>query len=476
MDACFHADPDFTGVAIDHYSYPTRLIRLPFTPPLPGLRDLADGLRTFIDERHGDRDAIFIIAHSLGGLIARHMLVSELRSGRNIKVEKLVLLAVPSTGSTLANVGSLVSMAHRQLKALAKDESGLMTLNIDWEQLKVEQTVQVRYVLGGCDRTVPPESAAPYIGADNKSVIIDADHRSIVAPTGANDLRYKTVKRFLIQESANVPVEKTIPRGLARPADPLFDVYTQVNEPYYVVRSFDNVLMDVMAKGHVWLTGQSGIGKSAALRRAVYSNGWAIHHINLAGHQFSSPDGLFPAICAELAAIDYNNPALSPSATFIEQVNYAKRMIEESLSDRVSSKIIEEIPLTSESLEEAVVVIARFLDLLDADAQLHGQVRFAFSSRHNIGQSSSALPSKVREKLQILPVESWLDSDITRMVELLTPAIRSELPIDDQKAIVAAAGGSPRFVKMVFRHWRNGTAGDDKTEQLCARVASDLIS
>lgn len=476
MTTCLQGDPDFGDVAVDYYSYPTRLLRLPFTPPLPGLRQLSDGLKTFLEERHGSRSSIHIVAHSLGGLIVRHMVTSAIRTGTLGNIKKIALLAVPNTGATLANIGSLVSFSHRQLKSLCKDEQGLSSLNIDWEQLKVEDKIQVRYIMGGSDRTVPTESAAPYIGRDNKSVLINADHRSIVAPDNSDDIRYKTVKRFLIgeeEEALKTSAEGTV-ATFERPADPLFDVYTPKNEPYYIVRGFDNVLLDVLARGHVWLTGESGIGKSAAARRAVYSSGWRLYHISLSGHEIGNAQELFSAMCSEILALAGHWPA-SGNSSFSDQASSVKQSITALRSDKVIANVIEEMPIAPEDLGSAADTISRFLDLIDSDDKLYGQVRFVFSSRLPISTSVAGLDSKAREKIQFLPVESWSEPDIARLVKLLAPAIKPDLSPQEQSNIAIASKGSPRFVKMTFRHWRNGTSNGASVDELCARVDKELV-
>ncbi len=475
--ACLNEDPDFKNLVVDFYTYPTRLIRLPFTPPLPGLRDLADGFKNFLEEQHGTRSGIFIVAHSLGGLIVRQMVTSMLRSGQKMKIKRIALLAVPSTGATLANVGSLVSLPHRQLRSLSKDEGGLSALNIDWEQLKVEEAVKVKYIMGGCDRAVPAESAAPYIGRENRSVIIDANHRSIVAPRDRNDIKYKTVKRFL-KEDSGTQTQQVAPvaaKMFGRPSDPLFDVYTPTNEAFYIQRSFDRTLFEVLAKSHVWLTGDSGIGKSAAARRAVYSGGWKLYHISLSGHEVADAPALFNALCSELWSFTDKSVTSAPGRNFGEQVSLAKLALLDLRCDKVVANVVEEMPVNAELLTQFADIVSEFLDLVDADDRLYGQVRFAFSSRHPITQSSASLSSKAREKIQFLPIQTWSDFDIARLVKLLTPMIRPTLTPDEQNKITFASRGSPRFVKMVFRHWRNGTSAESSVEALCAQVGGELI-
>ncbi len=475
MSRCVAADPDFAHVELDYYTYPTRLIRWPFTPPLPGLRDLADGFRTFLEERHRTKENILIVAHSLGGLIARHMIISTLRSGHLNNIRKVALVASPSTGSQLANVGSVVSFAHRQLKQLCRDAQGLAAINIDWEQMKIEEKIQVKYILGGSDRVVPNESAAPYLGRDNRAVLINADHRSIVAPDDVDDIRYKTVKRFLLEDTAR---EAKLPvlaaPSVERPADPLFDVYTPKDDPYYLVRSFDNVLSNVLASGHVWLSGESGIGKSAAARRVVYSSGWKLFHINLSGHEIQSAQALVGAVSSEIAAIADRTP-ISKDSTFAEQILSTKKALMAARSDKIVAKVIEEMPIKEENLGASVNLIAQFLEHIDADEHLNGQVRFIFSSRKSLSSTLGILDSKARERIQFLPVETWTQIDIARLVQLLAPALRPNLTPEEQQYISTASGGSPRFVKMIFRHWRNGTSNSRTIEDLCSRVSKELV-
>ncbi|WP_323687120.1 MULTISPECIES: esterase/lipase family protein [unclassified Rhizobium] len=475
MSKCFAEDTDFADIELDYYTYPTRLIRLPFTPPLPGIRDLADGFRTFLEERHCTKKKILIIAHSLGGVIARQMIVSALRSGHLANISKLALLASPSTGSQLANVGAMVSFAHGQLKALCKDEQGLAAINVDWEQMKIEENISVKYILGGSDRVVPSESASPYLGRDNKAVLINANHRSIVSPDDAEDIRYKTVKRFLLDQPLRATnAAATISPGVIRPADPLFDVYTPKEDAYYLVRSFDNVLSSVLSSGHVWLTGESGIGKSASARRAVFSNGWKLFHINLSSHEIHSPHKLIGAITSEISSIT-GESLIAESAPLSEQMSSLKRALLAARSDQIITEVVEEMPIKEEHLGESANLVAQLLEHVDTDERLFGQIRFIFSSRNSPQNVSGGLKNKTREKLQFLPVETWTQGDITRLVQLLAPAIRPNLSSAEQQYISAASGGSPRFVKMMFRHWRNGTSNSSSIEALCHQVSKELV-
>ena len=489
MLQCFAEDDAFTDWTLDCFGFPTRLFRLPFFPPPPGLLGIAEGLKTFIEERHGSRSSITLVAHSLGGLVARQYIVSELRAGKPHRIDKLALIASPSNGSALASVASLVSYAHPQLRRLSRDDEALRGLNIAWEQLNVEGGLDVRYILGGCDRAVPHDSALPFVGRDNKSMLINEDHQSIVRPSGKDDIRYQTIRRFTLESklprktTASEPTASpaqapaaTISRApllSARPPDPLFEAYTPRDEAFYVVRNFDNILAQTLGSGHVWLYGESGVGKSAALRRAVCQNGWHLNHLSLAGYEVTTPLQLFRAMCVELASIGTSNasPPLdcSPADLFL----FLKRVLGAFPADLVIANVVEEMSLESEDLAEFANLLAKFLDSLVSAPQLFRRVQFALSSLNDIDAATVPMHPKTRELVQLLPVERWSIEDASRLVELLTSTVEPTLSPASQEKIVLSAQGSPRFVKQIFRHFRNGFWNSQSIDELIAQVKAE---
>jgi hypothetical protein len=140
------------------------------------------------------------------------------------------------------------------------------------------------------------------------------------------------------------------------------------------------------------------------------------------------------------------------------------------------ANIIEEMPIEESELANAANRLATFLDHVDTDGKLYGQVRFIFSSINPISASSGKLKSKTSEKIQFLPVETWSNFDISRLVQLLSPTINFALSPEEMNYIATRSNGSPRFVKMVFRHWRNGTSEGASIETLCSRVGKELVS
>lgn len=450
-------DEGFQGFTIDYYKYPTKLFRLPFTPPLPGLRSIADGLTTFLDENYGKSSQLILVAHSLGGLIARQMIVSEMRVGRQCRIDKLALIATPHTGSMLASVGNLVSFPNQQLKRLTQDDEVLRSLNADWEQLKVEEHTDVRYIIGGCDRAVPQASSVPYVDRSlQQAMIINADHRSIIAPDDLSDIRYKTVSRFILEETVRLKAAKGVQFHKSRPlrpADPLFDAYTPTDAPYYIERTIDQIVHESLGNGNVWLWGESGVGKTASLRRAVYQSGWVLNHINLGGYQVQTATELFRAMTQEVASIAEFGKLLSTDSDVGQCCAYLKSVLHSFSEDRTIATVVEELPLPPNELVIFIDQIRILLESIAIDQNLHGRAVFAFSSL----KYPESLSSRVHERLQFLRLGDWSNLEITQLIELLSITFHPTLTEKNKIDIALAASGSPRFVKRLFRAWRNGT-------------------
>src|SRR5262249_18654140 len=175
----------------------TQLFALPFFVRSPRIQLLADGLRTFIEHRFPSTSRRILVCHSLGGLIARRMIVDDRKKERPNGITHLLLLAVPNNGAELASVGRTINWWHPQLRQLCKNSDFLDHLNEDWHRLGLEASLSVTYVVGGNDKVVDEASAKGFWGNDRVKTVISAGHIDIVKPTSHNDLQYLILKQVL---------------------------------------------------------------------------------------------------------------------------------------------------------------------------------------------------------------------------------------------------------------------------------------
>lgn len=465
MLSVFGSDPNFFRCSLDCYQYPTRLINLPYLSPPPGLPEIAEGLKTFIEDRYQDFAQIDLVAHSMGGIIVRQFIVDQQNKGWTTRINKVAMIAVPNSGSSLASVAKKISWRHRQLKALSKNAVQLSSLQQSWRALDIESKVSVRYLVGGSDRCVPRKSACIEPGT-SPSMLINAGHRDIVVPKNIDDERYTVLATFL---------QSTMAKKITsiRAGDPLFEYYSPEQEEYYICRETDARLSESISAGHLWLCGASGVGKSATLRRAVYQNGWSLSHLNLSSYQDQSPLGMIIAIADELSLLTMDEAAALDERSFEAACRSIRSNLAALCAEQVCAIVVEEIPLGEDELPEFLELLTRLLQIVSGSELIHNRVIFAFSSIAELSTVADKISGKVRECVQIMSAPSWVADDIGRLVRMLNSELKQNLTEKKMGEIVMEADGSPRFVKALLRQYRNGTAEGISWSQLLRRVKSE---
>lgn len=473
FDLCC-SDPAFREYCIDTYTYPTKLLRIPFTQRLPSLPELASGLKTEIESRHQRRSPVILVGHSLGGLIIRQYIVSELHAGRAPLADAVVLYATPSTGAALAKVGSTLSWDHKHLAQLCRGSTFIEQLNRDWVTLDVEAKVPVRFVVGGTDAVVPAEGSKLYPG-QTFHMLIGHDHRTIVQASSLTDLRYTALSSFV-----NLPGRSPVVHGpplVARKPNPLFDTYSVADEPFYVERPLDAAVTAAMGEGHVWVHGGSGLGKTAATVRSGLLSGWSVQPVLLASYQDKSAVGMFRAACIEIC----ERATVTPPANTVhdggELVQYYRKAFTALSGSQGVILFVDELPLGPGP------DLAGFLDLtlqlssaIAMDPKLSGRVNLAFATLCNPTESLPASGPKIRERFQFVVADHWQADELGTLVKILSGVVRPQLEFDDQSLIVEDAGGSPRFVKLLFKRWKFRTDGGKELALLLRETATEHLS
>ncbi len=187
-----------TGVSAVCLSYPTGRLG-----GYPGLISIAQYLDNEIAiQTSGSRDLAFI-AHSMGGLLARRLIVGSV-DGTALaekRVRQLTLIASPSVGSTLATVANIATLfSQRQLDDLSKSSSFLQDLGprlTSWMRRNVPSNTRVRAIYGERDAVVPRTEAMLF---DERPVpVLSGDHSTVVNPSDEEDQRrlLETIKNFL---------------------------------------------------------------------------------------------------------------------------------------------------------------------------------------------------------------------------------------------------------------------------------------
>src|ERR1022692_3936539 len=190
-------DPELQSYDLHFFSYPTSLFSLPWSKKYPKIQMLAEALRTDIENRFAKQSNIILVCHSLGGLIGRKYLLEEVKNKRPLRIQGVLLYAVPNNGAALASIGSMISWRHNQLRQLCKDADVIQDLGSDWVALKVNEAVKTRYVIAALDEVVDELSARVFWGNPEIDTLSDRGHRNSVKPRNSDDTSFLILKNFV---------------------------------------------------------------------------------------------------------------------------------------------------------------------------------------------------------------------------------------------------------------------------------------
>lgn len=168
--------------------YPTYMMRRSAR-----ISDLADGLEDKINAKgfHQRYKKIAIIAHSMGGLIGRKMvLLASLSEGHPRAFGPLIEIATPHLGAALASLADTLHISQELTEEMAKDSSFLTTLRKDWERLGNRPGVRpdTYCFTSPHDNVVTTESAI--FQCDSSVTYPQWGHQDMAKPENAEDDRY----------------------------------------------------------------------------------------------------------------------------------------------------------------------------------------------------------------------------------------------------------------------------------------------
>jgi len=160
--------------------------------------DLADELLTYIKYQADTYDEIVFICHSMGGLIAKKLVLDVIEREANLEkdVAGYITLATPHKGALSAILLSPININSKELGPLSKEVNMLNDKWVDQYDLLPESL----YIIAKNDECVSPISAAPN---ENKKKFhcerVDEDHTSICKPVDNKATIYKILEKKLLK-------------------------------------------------------------------------------------------------------------------------------------------------------------------------------------------------------------------------------------------------------------------------------------
>ncbi|MBV4538763.1 alpha/beta fold hydrolase [Pseudomonas sp. SWRI10] len=465
---------DLDHIGYDCYQYPTQLWRGPFGKKMSSIQEISEGLKTFIASKHKGKN-ILIVAHSLGGVIARHYILESMKFKRDHYVTGLLLYASPLAGAGLANLASRFSWRHPHLKQLSVKADLLTSMNGEWVALDVASSIKVRSVIAGSDSVVSRESSSPYVGDQTTDTLIEYGHINITKPDNAEDLRFKILRDFISQWTPDSSLSGFNPNNFSA-SDILFDAYSTRVEKFYVPRAEDQVIAAAANASNIWLSGPPGVGKTAALKRLITKEKWKFHHLILDSFRDVTAADLMREICNALNESAGVDKVLPRGLTDSDLVKAFKKAIASLANNQALALLVEEIPLASGAEYNKFIDYCYRMTLECESIHDNCRVIWLFSSIKDPTKDLKECTAKLYEKIQFIGFGAWRDTDITTLISMINTNLSTGFSPEDVGLIVSSCNGSPRFVKMLFRSTRNEIGGSAPLRELLGNVKRDVVT
>ena len=176
-------DPSLSNYDVWPISYPTFLVRRNLNIP-----QMARWINETLvhNEKYNQYERIDIIAHSMGGLISRQILINNRLERDNKKFKTLVEIGTPHQGADAGKLLDAIGLSKGFSSDLSPGRETLLTIQDNWNSLK--DRPQTYCITSPHDEVVNQNSAI--FQCDEYLRLPQWSHTELVKPSNRDDARY----------------------------------------------------------------------------------------------------------------------------------------------------------------------------------------------------------------------------------------------------------------------------------------------
>jgi esterase/lipase len=199
------------------------------------IKKISEALGTFLRLKLKNYSEVILIAHSMGGLVAKDFILNH-EKGDKPKPIGFVSVAVPHKGSLSAQI--LAPVRNINAKELTPLNEYTDELNNRWIDSRKSLPDSI-YLIAQYDQCVPSVSATPFTLKAAEKPVLEHDHVTICKPSSTEDLAYDAVKTFLSKIARNANLQSQLKISYS-------DAAPDYDKEIFVIKM---ILCDIGAKG-----------------------------------------------------------------------------------------------------------------------------------------------------------------------------------------------------------------------------------
>ena len=425
--------------------------------------EIAELLKTDYNNYIDSYDAIHFIGHSMGGLIIKDILINK-----NLSHEKrpfYITLATPHFGSKMADKLIILKDKHEQIKTLKTNSDTLVQLNARFIDKKDD--FKRKYYYAQDDQIVLKDSACSE-GDELERVAVSGNHISICKPNNQKESETllldinKTIKGFLGIRDI-VPVSTSNTASLNSLV--LFDSFSIDKKPYYLERRIDRNIKKILELKHIWLYGESGVGKTNLAQYYFLTNNRTFYHATYFTTSEKDVEKYLQLIYEELidkidSDIEISN-GVNISTKLSNVLCYLSRNYPE-----VTIHLDELDDLGNERFQDFFIAFVDILTNIRDGCNLNN-VNFIISTIFNPCDyvkklSSNSHKEKIETQFQFISIEQWTHEELYALYDIISSAL--DISVENIQDKISTFNGKPRALKeMIKTEIVIGRAGNEES-------------
>ncbi len=232
----------------------------------------------------------------------------------------------------------------------------------------------------------------------------------------------------------------------------LFDIYDIKKEKFYLIRDKDTEITKIINFYSIWISGDSGRGKSISILRNLINSEFEFIQVNLANCLGLSIDDFFFEIYVEILSILDSTSKIDTKKDYQDSIRKINSLLNTDNKGKTIFILIDEIPLgNDEKFSEFVQKICSLF--ITSSQNINGtNIRFALSSIYSPENHIPEFQNKVRANLQFVKIENWTESECMELISLIENELNFKLVQSSKELIINQSNGSPRWIKNVLKN------------------------